>query len=82
MNIKNNIQTLYSIWRDRMKKLVKYSVILAITAMLFGCASMSKRQQNMAVGAAIGGVAGNLIGDDTGATLGGAALGGLIGSQI
>jgi len=65
-----------------MKKLMKYSVILTITVMLFGCASMSKKQQNMAIGAAIGGVAGNLIGDDTGATLGGAALGGLIGSQI
>ncbi len=65
-----------------MKKLVKFSAILAVTALLFGCANMTPRQKNMAVGAAIGGVGGNLIGNDTGATLGGAALGGLIGSQI
>jgi len=30
----------------------------------------------------LGGVAGNLIGGDTGSTLGGAALGGVIGSQV
>ncbi|MGN7086346.1 glycine zipper 2TM domain-containing protein, partial [Neisseria sp. P0001.S005] len=32
--------------------------------------------------AVLGGVAGNLIGGDTGSTLGGAALGGVIGSQV
>lgn len=37
------------------------------------------KTQRTATGAVLGGVAGNLIGGDTGSTLGGAALGGVIG---
>lgn len=43
---------------------------------------MSPQQRNTVTGAVIGGAAGNLIGGDTASTLGGAALGGVIGSQV
>ena len=58
-----------------------FTVMLLATS-LSACSGMTTRQRNIAVGAAVGGVAGNVIGGDTGSTLGGAALGGLVGSQI
>ena len=51
---------------------------MLLAASLSACSGMTTRQRNIAVGA----VAGNVIGGDTGSTLGGAALGGLVGSQI
>ena len=49
---------------------------------LAGCEGMTRRQQNTAAGAAIGGVAGSVLtGGSTTGTLGGAAIGGVIGSQ-
>ena len=59
----------------------KSLLVFAVVTSLSACANMSQRQTNTAAGAAIG-VVGNLIGGDTGSTLGGAALGGVIGSQI
>ena len=57
--------------------------MLAIAISLSACnGGLSKRQRNTAIGAVVGGVAGNMIGNSTEATLGGAALGGVIGSQI
>lgn len=56
--------------------------VMLLAASLSSCSGMTTRQRNIAVGAAVGGVAGNVIGGDTGSTLGGAALGGLVGSQI
>ena len=57
---------------------------LAATAMLAtlaGCAGMSQRQQNAAIGAAVGGVAGAVLTNgSTLGTLGGAAVGGVIGN--
>ena len=60
----------------------KIVCVIALGASLVGCSGMTRQQQNMAVGAAVGGVAGHAIGGNTGSTLGGAALGGVIGSQI
>ncbi len=57
------------------------AVVLALVV-LSGCAGMTTREKNTAVGAAIGGVAGNIIGG--GGRLGTAhraAAGGLIGHQ-
>ncbi len=57
------------------------AVVLALLV-LSGCAGMTTREKNTAVGAAIGGVAGNIIGG--GGLLGtaaGAAAGGVIGHQ-
>lgn len=45
-----------------------------------GCASMSERDRNTAIGAAVGGVAGSVLTDGgTFGTLGGAVIGGAIG---
>ena len=55
---------------------------LAIVTSLSACNSMTPTQRNVVAGAAIGGAAGHLIGGNTASTLGGAALGGVIGSQV
>lgn len=66
-----------------MKSSIKtLALIAAVAASLSACADMTPAQRNTAAGVVVGGVAGNLLGKDTGATLGGAALGGVIGSQI
>jgi osmotically inducible lipoprotein OsmB len=66
---------------DRNSKAVAAAVLL-MTASLGGCGSLSERERDTAVGAAIGGVAGNVItGGSTAGTLGGAAVGGVIGNR-
>lgn len=51
-------------------------------SLLAGCANMTHRQQNTAVGAAAGAVLGSVLtGGDAVGTLGGAAIGGVIGHQ-
>ncbi|PIT11767.1 glycine zipper 2TM domain-containing protein [Snodgrassella alvi] len=66
-----------------MKSSIKTLALIAVIATsLSACADMTPAQRNTATGVVVGGVAGNLLGKDTGATLGGAALGGVIGSQI
>ena len=60
----------------------KTLAILAIVTSLSACNSMTPTQRNVVAGAAIGGAAGHLIGGNTASTLGGAALGGVIGSQV
>jgi len=55
--------------------------LLALT--LSGCAGMSARDKCVAGGALIGGVAGSVLTDrGTVGTLGGAALGGVVGHEI
>ena len=50
---------------------------------LGGCASLSERERNTAVGAAVGGVAGSVLtGGSTAGTLGGAVIGGVIGHEV
>ncbi len=65
---------------------MKKSVVLAMAVAAFtavGCANMSARDKNTAVGAAIGGVAGAVLtGGSSVGTVGGAAIGGVIGNQI
>lgn len=67
-----------------MKKSTVTSIcaVMMLAASLSACNGMTTKQRNIAVGAAVGGVAGNVLGGDTGSTLGGAALGGLVGSQV
>ncbi|WP_373740416.1 glycine zipper 2TM domain-containing protein [Neisseria sp.] len=62
--------------------IVKTVALLAVAGSLTACESMTRTQRNAAIGAGIGGLAGHAIGGNTGSTLGGAALGGVIGSQI
>ena len=49
---------------------------------LAACGNMSRTQKNTTAGAAIGGAAGYVHGGNAETTLGGAAVGGLIGSQV
>jgi osmotically inducible lipoprotein OsmB len=58
--------------------------LLALAALgLAGCASLSARDRNTAVGAAVGGVAGSVLTDGSAVgTLGGAVVGGVIGRGV
>lgn len=50
--------------------------------LLAGCSNLSPRERDTAVGAAIGGAAGHVItGGSTMGTVGGAAIGGVIGNR-
>jgi len=58
-------------------------VALAMAASVGACSGMSRQDQNTAVGAGVGAVGGAVLtGGGTLGTLGGAAIGGVIGSQI
>ena len=64
-------------------KLIAKSLIIGMTVVsLTACGNMSRSQKNTAVGAAIGGAAGYMLNGNAATTLGGAALGGVIGSQV
>lgn len=57
------------------------ALLLAVAAT--GCSNMSQRDQNTAVGAGVGAAAGAILtGGGTLGTLGGAAVGGVIGNQV
>ncbi len=57
------------------------TLLLAVAAT--GCSNMSRRDQNTAVGAGVGAAAGAILtGGGTLGTLGGAAVGGVIGNQV
>lgn len=59
------------------------SVALALMLGLGACSNMSQRDQNTAVGAGVGAVAGSILTGGSGVgTVGGAAVGGVIGNQI
>ncbi|HET7595940.1 MAG TPA: glycine zipper 2TM domain-containing protein [Burkholderiales bacterium] len=62
---------------------LKVSLIAALVATTFaGCAGMTQREKDTAVGAAIGGVGGAAVsGGNALGTLGGAAAGGFIGHE-
>lgn len=70
-----------------MNLLYKHSLwvagLLLAVATLSGCASsgLSKRQVNAGLGAVAGGVVGNVLLGGPAATVGGAAIGAVIGSQ-
>lgn len=62
-----------------------FSAALVASALLGlgGCAGMSARDQNTAVGAGVGAVGGSVLtGGSAIGTLGGAAVGGIIGNQV
>lgn len=68
---------------NTINKLTLNIAMVALLAGLGGCAGMSARDQNTAVGAGIGAVGGAILtnGNPIG-TIGGAAVGGVIGNQI
>ncbi|NIC40857.1 glycine zipper 2TM domain-containing protein [Aquabacterium sp. A08] len=56
---------------------------LVLSLGLVACAGMSEQDKNTAIGAGVGAVSGSVLtGGGTLGTLGGAAIGGVIGSQI
>jgi osmotically inducible lipoprotein OsmB len=60
---------------------IAITVTLALSTV--ACSGMSKRDQNTATGAVIGGAAGAILSGGSGAgTVGGAAVGGIIGNQV
>lgn len=65
------------------RRVVGSSVALAVLIGLVGCSGMTKQDQNTAVGAGVGGVAGAVLtkGSPVGA-VGGAVVGGVIGHEI
>ncbi|HYK15818.1 MAG TPA: glycine zipper 2TM domain-containing protein [Burkholderiales bacterium] len=69
-----------------MKTLHSLTISATVAAMLFalgGCADMSTRDKNTAIGAGAGAVAGAVLTGGSGVgTVGGAAVGGLIGNQV
>jgi osmotically inducible lipoprotein OsmB len=55
---------------------------IVATLMLGGCSTMTPQQNDTAVGAAVGGVAGNILtGGSAAGTIGGAAVGGIVGHE-
>lgn len=62
--------------------LTRLASALALTAMA-GCAGMTQQERNTAIGAGVGAVGGSILtGGSTAGTLGGAAVGGVIGHEI
>jgi osmotically inducible lipoprotein OsmB len=59
------------------------TLALAVLLGLGGCAGMSQRDKDTAVGAGVGAVGGSVLtGGSAAGTIGGAAVGGLIGNKV
>lgn len=58
------------------------AVAVAMLLGLGGCAGMSTQDRNTAIGAGIGGVAGNVLGGGLLGTAAGAVVGGVIGHEV
>ena len=65
------------------QRLSSISISAALLLALGGCAGMSQRDKNMAVGAGIGAVGGAVLtGGSAAAVVGGAVVGGVIGHEL
>lgn len=68
---------------NRIHKFTVSSILLVVLVGTSGCSGMSTRDKNTAIGAGVGGVAGAVLtGGGTLGTIGGAAIGGVIGNQV
>lgn len=68
-----------------MKTMHKRAVSVVAIAMLLGlggCAGMTAQEKSTAIGAGVGGVAGNVIGGGVLGTAAGAVVGGVIGHEV
>lgn len=66
-----------------MKKVTSVVAAVLVITSLAGCSNMSKRDRNTAIGAGVGAIGGSVLTNGSGlGTLGGAAVGGVIGHQI
>jgi osmotically inducible lipoprotein OsmB len=68
---------------NTIQKLTVYAVAATLLFALGGCAGMSNRDRNTAIGAGVGAVGGAILTNGSGlGTVGGAAVGGVIGNSI
>jgi len=66
-----------------MQRFAVSAVAAAVLLGLVGCGEMTTRQRDTAIGAGVGAVGGNVLtGGSAAGTIGGAAVGGLIGNQF
>lgn len=66
-----------------LKKFAVSTVAMALLLGLAGCSGMSTRDKNTAIGAGVGTVSGSVLtGGSAAGTIGGAAVGGVIGNQV
>jgi len=66
-----------------MKTMLKFALSAVVATALMGCANMSSRDANTAIGAGAGAVAGSILtGGSSIGTVGGAVVGGAIGSKV
>jgi osmotically inducible lipoprotein OsmB len=66
-----------------MQRFAVSAVAAAVLLGLVGCGEMTTRQRDTAIGAGVGAVGGNVLtGGSAAGTIGGAAVGGLIGNRV
>ncbi|EMQ4854990.1 osmotically-inducible lipoprotein OsmB [Morganella morganii] len=66
-----------------MKRVSAVTLSAVLLLAVAGCSNMSKRDRNTAIGAGVGAVGGAILTDGSAlGTVGGAAIGGLIGNQV
>lgn len=66
-----------------MKQTTKAIAVIVLSASLGACAGMTRSEKDTAIGAAAGGVIGNIVtGGSALGTVGGAAVGGVIGHEV
>lgn len=65
------------------KNLSQYTAIVLVMVSLGGCAGMSQQTKNTAIGAGVGAIGGSVLtGGSAAGTIGGAAVGGIIGHEV
>ncbi|APC11987.1 MULTISPECIES: osmotically-inducible lipoprotein OsmB [Providencia] len=65
------------------KRILSFMVIATVAISVSACSNMSKRDKNTAIGAGVGAVGGAVLtGGSSLGTVGGAAIGGIIGHQV
>ena len=66
-----------------MQSVAASAVAVAVLLGLVGCGEMTTRQRDTAIGAGVGAVGGHVLtGGSTAGTIGGAAVGGIIGHEV
>lgn len=68
---------------DTTARITGTAALTAIALSLAACAGMTQQEKNTAIGAGVGAIGGSILtGGSTTGTLGGAAVGGVIGHEI
>ncbi len=68
---------------NAIRKLIVHAAAATVLLGLAGCSGMSTQDKNTAIGAGVGAVGGSVLtGGSTAGTVGGAAVGGIIGHEM